>query len=184
MLDTVLSFIPEKKKRNVAYTAAGMVALLAGRKLAGLSLVAKGMKGLEKVWRQEHPEFTGGFRERFERALDFYEQTHQDPTNRKLHVVGIPIILGGTAGLLIFSPYRPMWFLSAGAFSFGWILNFIGHGFFEKNAPAFADDPLSFVAGPVSDLRYGGKPRAVTVDDDGTVTVDSEYTVSGAPAVA
>ena len=32
------------------------------------------------------------------------------------------------------------------------MLNFIGHGFFEKGAPAFSEDPLSFFAGPAWDF--------------------------------
>ena len=31
-------------------------------------------------------------------------------------------------------------------------MNIVGHAVFEKNRPAFADDPLSFLAGPVWDL--------------------------------
>ena len=85
-------------------------------------------------------------------AIGFYEKTHQNPVNRWLHITGIPMIVGGTVGLLAFKPYRPAWGVSAGAFALGWGLNFIGHGFFEKAAPAFKDDPLSFVAGPVWDL--------------------------------
>ena len=52
----------------------------------------------------------------------------------------------------MFNPFRPLWFISAGAFASGWVLNIIGHGMYEKNAPAFADDPLSFIAGPVWDF--------------------------------
>jgi uncharacterized membrane protein YGL010W len=32
-------------------------------------------------------------------------------------------------------------------------LNIVGHACFERRAPAFSDDPLSFVAGPVWDLQ-------------------------------
>jgi uncharacterized membrane protein YGL010W len=32
-------------------------------------------------------------------------------------------------------------------------MNLVGHAVFEKNRPAFADDPLSFLAGPAWDLR-------------------------------
>lgn len=152
VLEKVLSLIPDKKTRDLASTASGMLLVLGGRKGVGLGLFAKGLYGLEKHW-QEQNHFEGDLKERWERAIRFYEETHQHPVNRKLHIVGIPIILGGTAGLLLFRPYRPAWILSAGAFAFGWALNFIGHGLFEKNAPAFADDPLSFVAGPVWDWQ-------------------------------
>ena len=63
------------------------------------------------------------------------------------------MIAGGAVGLLLFSPYRPLWFISAGSFTAGWVLNFVGHGVYEKRAPAFADDPLSFFAGPVWDFK-------------------------------
>ena len=153
MLNTVLELLPNAKTRNVASTAAGMLGVLAGRKVTGLTLFAKGLWGLEKEWRKAHPEFDGGVVERWNKAIEFYERTHENDVNRKLHIIGIPMILGGTVGLLIFSPYRPMWFLSASSFAAGWVLNFIGHGVFEKKAPAFADDPLSFVAGPVWDFQ-------------------------------
>ncbi|MEW5850432.1 MAG: DUF962 domain-containing protein [Myxococcota bacterium] len=171
MLETLLNLIPSKKARNVAMTAGGMVALLGGRKLVGLGLFAKGAHGLEQCWREEHPDFQGGLAERWQRAIKFYEATHSDPMNRKLHIVGIPIILGGTAGLLIFRPYRPLWFISAGAFAGGWALNIVGHAVFEKNAPAFADDPLSFLAGPIWDWQQvkGKRQRAPAASDEGEV---------------
>lgn len=151
-LSDVLSLIPDKKTRDVVTTAGGMVLLLSGRKVLALGTFAKGLKGLEETWREVH-DFDGSWAERWDAAVKFYEETHQNPTNRKLHIVGIPIIVGGAAGLLLFPSYRPLWMLSASAFTFGWILNFIGHGLYEKNAPAFADDPLSFLAGPVWDLQ-------------------------------
>jgi hypothetical protein len=173
MFEKILGMIGDKKKRDVALMAGGMLSLLGGRKVVALSMFAKGAMGLEKEWRRVHPEFDGGFAERWERAIEFYEGTHQHPWNRKLHIAGIPIIVGGTLGLLLFRPYGPTWLVSAGAFTFGWVLNFIGHGVFEKNAPAFADDPLSFLAGPVWDLRHafsrGGKNGETVYDSDATV---------------
>lgn len=178
MLETLMGLLPSlvtsEKLRNVASTAAGMIGLLGGRKISGLTLFAKGIRGLEKQWREDHPEFKGGLEERWQRALDFYEKTHKNPVNRKLHMIGIPMIVGGAAGLLIFNPYRPLWFVSASSFATGWVLNFIGHGLFEKNAPAFADDPLSFIAGPVWDVQqlFGKKPRVETMETpEGPVTV-------------
>ena len=153
MIDRLASLFTDEKNRNVFYTATGLVALLAGRKLPALALFGKGLGGLEKAWREAHPEFSGGLSERWEAALAHYEATHTNSTNRKLHIVGIPFIVAGSAGLLLFSPYRPLWGFAALSFVGGWALNFIGHGMFEKNAPAFSDDPLSFVAGPVWDFR-------------------------------
>ncbi len=152
ILDKLGALVPPER-REVVTAGAGMVALLAGRKLTALALFGKGFAGLERQWREKHPEFQGGFADRWNEALKFYEATHQEPMNRKLHIVGIPFIVAGTAGLLLFPAYRPLWGLSAAAFVGGWVLNFIGHGKYEKKAPAFQDDPLSFIAGPVWDFQ-------------------------------
>ncbi len=183
MLKKLVSLLPSEKSRNVAYTAGGMLALLAGRKVVGLTMFAKGAMGIEKAWREAHPEFEGTLADRWEEAISFYEQTHHHPVNRKLHVIGIPMIVGGAVGLLIFSPYRPLWFVSASAFTAGWISNFIGHGFYEKNAPAFADDPLSFLAGPIWDFKYGGKDRGEGAPAPAAIKHE-DINVGGAPAQA
>jgi hypothetical protein len=163
MLDKVLSLLPNRRSRGVAMMAGGMLGLLTGAKLSSLLMFGKGAMALEDEWRDAHPDFQGGMDERWQRAIDFYSETHKDPMNRKLHIVGIPFIAGGAAGLILFAPFRPLWIVSAGAFVGGWVLNFIGHGRFEKNKPAFADDPLSFLAGPAWDLMqiFGkGKGKA------------------------
>jgi hypothetical protein len=151
--EKLIGLIQDDKKRHLAYTGLGMVTLLGGGKLSALSLFGTGLWGLEKKWRVDHPEFDGGLVERWEKAISFYESTHQEGTNRRLHIVGIPLIVGGAVGLLIFVPFGPRWVLSAASFTSGWALNFVGHGLFEKKAPAFADDPLSFLAGPVWDFQ-------------------------------
>jgi hypothetical protein len=158
----VVDLVTDDKTKNVVSVVAGMGSLLVGNKLGGLSLFAKGAIGLERHWRDAHPEFHGTLVDRWNKAVDFYEATHVNKTNRTLHVVGIPMILGGTAGLLLFIPFGPRWWVSAAAFSGGWALNIVGHGVYEKNAPAFADDPLSFIAGPVWDFQrlFGKKRRA------------------------
>lgn len=164
----IIERVRDKKTRDLACVAGGMGALLCGQKLLGLSLFAAGFKGLEERWREEH-DFQGSFEERWERATAFYEATHQDPVNRFLHVVGIPLVAGGAAGLIMARPFRPVWLASAGAFGLGWALNFVGHGLFEKKAPAFSEDPLSFLAGPVWDWqnikarRFGRAPEGRVV---------------------
>lgn len=165
----LLARLKDKKTRDLACVAGGMGALLFGQRLLGLGLFAHGFYGLEQRWREEH-DFEGSWEERWERAAAFYEATHQDPVNRVLHIVGIPLVAGGAAGLLMSRPLRPVWWASAGAFTFGWALNFVGHGLFEKKAPAFSEDPLSFLAGPVWDwqnLRAGGLAQALTPDREG-----------------
>lgn len=142
---------------GVALSVAGMGALCAGFKLGALSLFGAGLKMLEKDWRARHPEFHGDAHERWEASLSFYRDTHQNGTNRTLHLIGIPLILGGAAGLFASRPLSPvtggLWAGSLGAFATGWALNIIGHAAFEKRAPAFSDDGLSFIAGPVWDLQ-------------------------------
>jgi hypothetical protein len=152
MIQSLLTQLVGSRHRDVALTAAGMVALLLGKKKTGLTLFGTGVYGLEQEWRRKHPEFQGGWAERFRLSGEFYDRTHQHRVNRWLHIAGIPLIVGGAAGLLACKPYRPLWAVSATSFAVGWGLNFVGHGFYEKSAPAFRDDPLSFVAGPVWDL--------------------------------
>src|SRR5262245_45815103 len=96
LVDKLTSMFSSKEQRDVAAAGAGMLALLAGRKLTAIALFSKGFMGLEKSWRERHPEFTGSFADRWNEALKFYESTHREPTNRKLHVVGIPFIVAGT----------------------------------------------------------------------------------------
>ena len=159
----LLSRLVPEDKQDVAMAAGGMALLLTGARLPALTLFARGAVGLEARWRERHPRFKGGLKERWDKAATFYEGTHQDPTNRVLHIVGIPLIVGGAAGLLVFRPLgptAPLWFGSAGSFVGGWALNLVGHKFYEGNAPAFQDDPLSFVAGPIWDCQQVAKKLA------------------------
>ncbi len=143
----------KEEKSGSAWAISGMVALLSGRKMAGLGMFARGLAVLEQGWRAKHPNFQGGFSERWEAATEFYDATHRNKVNRWLHITGIPLIVVGAAGLLAFKPYRPAWTAAAGSFAVGWGLNILGHAAFERNAPAFKDDPLSFIAGPVWDIQ-------------------------------
>jgi len=142
---------------GVALSAAGMGALCAGFKLTALSLFGAGVELLERDWRARHPEFVGNAGERWQASLSFYRETHRNGTNRTLHLIGIPLILGGAAGLFASKPLSPvrgaLWATSFAAFAAGWGLNLVGHAVFEKRAPAFSDDGLSFIAGPVWDLQ-------------------------------
>ncbi len=134
-----------------------MGALCLGFKRSALALFAAGIRTLEVDWRSRHPEFHGAAAERFQAALAFYQETHQNPTNRRLHVIGIPLILGGALGLFASRPFSPVsgwvWLGSLSAFSGGWALNLVGHAVHERRAPAFSEDGLSFLAGPVWDLQ-------------------------------
>ena len=161
-----VTFMPQRSPTatlGVALSVAGMGALCAGFKLSALSLFGAGVRLLEKDWRARHPEFIGDAAERWQASLSFYRDTHQNGTNRTLHLIGIPLIVGGAAGLFASKPLSPitgaLWAGSLGAFAAGWALNLVGHAAFEKRAPAFSDDGLSFVAGPVWDLQQLLKSR-------------------------
>src|SRR6187551_3323051 len=114
---------------GVALSVAGMGALCAGFKLSALSLFGAGIKLLEKDWRARHPEFVGNAAERWQASLSFYRDTHQNGTNRTLHLIGIPLIVGGAAGLFASKPFSPvtgvLWAGSLGAFAAGWALNLV-----------------------------------------------------------
>ena len=150
------------KNSGSLWAVGGMVALFAGRRVMGLSMFARGLSLLEQGWRKAHPEFQGTFAERWKIAEQFYDRTHQHKTNRTMHMVGIPFITLGALGLLTLKPYRPAWAAAAGSFAVGWGLNIAGHVFYEKNRPAFEEDPLSFFAGPAWDVAqlFKGKKAA------------------------
>lgn len=148
----LIGLIGDENKRAGALAVGGMAALAAGFKGAGLAMFVKGARQIEERWRADH-DFDGTFRERWDRAIEFYESQHQDPTNRALHMIGIPMIVGGALGLLASPAFTPPWAASVALFGAGWALNIVGHRRFENNAPAFFEDPLSFLAGPVWDVQ-------------------------------
>jgi uncharacterized membrane protein YGL010W len=78
--------------------------------------------------------------------LEKYREDHQNPVNRALHSVGIPLIVASLPVL----PFNPL--LGAGMFVFGWILQFLGHAF-EGKAPSFFRDPRFLLVGPVWALK-------------------------------
>lgn len=141
------------RKEGEKWAIAGMATLLTGQKASALTMFARGVALLERSWRERNPQFEGGFKERVAESVRFYEETHRHPTNRKLHQIGIPMIVGGAAGLLLAPAFRPVWLASAGSFALGWGLNIVGHSGFEKNRPAFSADPLSFITGPLWDVK-------------------------------
>lgn len=148
----ILFLIPPNKTMNIILVVIGMAMLLFGFSRMALPVFVIGLLGLEHGWRLTHSDFSGGFRERLEASVAFYESSHTEETNRFLHRVGIPMILMGALGLFWSGGFL-LHLLSAGLFAFGWALNIVGHSVYEKNAPAFADDPLSFIAGPLWDIR-------------------------------
>lgn len=151
MLEKIATALRDEKTRDLALVAGGMIGIMTGAKLVPVALVAAGARGIARRAAQQAPEHRGeAFSDRWQRAIDHYDATHQNKVNRTLHTIGIPMILGGTIGLLAAPRYTPPWWVANGSYATGWILNFIGHAF-EKNEPAFTTDPLSFIAGPVWD---------------------------------
>lgn len=75
--------------------------------------------------------------------LDQYASEHQELGTKLTHVIGIPMIVAS----LPMMPFNPL--LGGGLFVGGWIFQFIGHYFFEKNKPAFFDDPFYLLVGPI-----------------------------------
>lgn len=141
------------RKEGVKWVVGGMATLLTGNKVSALTMFTRGVALLERSWRERNPDFEGDFKARIAESIKFYEETHRHPTNRTLHTIGIPMIVGGAVGLLVMPSFRPLWLASAGAFSLGWALNILGHSGFEKNKPAFSADPLSFITGPIWDWK-------------------------------
>ncbi len=155
MFSAVKSFWSDAKKRDTTLMLGGMGSLVFGTGPLAYAAFAFGARGAERTYRAKH-DFDGTFSERWARAITFYEGTHQDSKNRAMHLVGMPFIVAGTAGLTVSSPFNPLsWPVygpSLASFVGGWALNISGHLAFEKNNPAFAEDPLSFIAGPVWEL--------------------------------
>ncbi len=151
MIERLKNLLADEKQRDLALLGGAATGLMAGGKLAPLAVFTVAVRNLERRWRKEHPEFTGSLRDRLEVAAEHYDRTHQHPTNRLLHTIGIPMILGGAAGMLVAPRWTPPWWIANGSWTVGWALNFVGHGVFEKGEPAFAQDPLAFVAGPIWD---------------------------------
>lgn len=59
--------------------------------------------------------------------------------------LAMALVLAGMAGL---SSHLPVWAAPA-AFVLGWIFQFIGHGVYEKRSPAFAQNLIHVLVGPL-----------------------------------
>jgi hypothetical protein len=151
MLEKLTGWIGDPKNRDLALVAGGMIGIMTGAKVVPAAMFAIGARGIARRNINATPDLRGaGFRARWDRAIENYDAGHQNQVNRALHSIGIPMIVGGTVGLLAMPRYTPPWWVANGAFATGWALNFVGHAL-EKSPPAFATDPLSFLAGPVWD---------------------------------
>ncbi len=88
---------------------------------------------------------------RIEELLESYEQDHQHPANRILHLVGITLI--GTSVVLVFV-IPP---LGIAFFGLGWLAQFAGHAI-EGKRPSFSRDPRLM---PIGALWYVKQVRAL-----------------------
>lgn len=153
-----------------ALALAGVAGLVLGAGPLAAVPFGLAMRRLEARYRAR-TGFDGPFDQRLARSLVYYEGTHAHPVNRALHVLGNPVIVASTLGLGVSSPFLPwtwpVYVPSLVGFTGGWAANLVGHFVFEKNRPAFEDDPLSFLSGPVWEigllarrLTPSGKPQA------------------------
>ncbi len=80
--------------------------------------------------------------EEWSRLFAQYRLDHQHPMNKRLHRVGIPLILSSipVAATLVGLP------LAATLFTVGWGFQFAGH-FFEGKKPSFVDDKRALLIG-------------------------------------
>jgi uncharacterized membrane protein YGL010W len=78
-----------------------------------------------------------------ERYMEQYDHEHENPWNKILHGIGIPVIFAGVV-LAAFTHWR----LGLGLFVGGWVLLFLGHRI-EGNKPAFFQGAVYFLVGPV-----------------------------------
>lgn len=84
-----------------------------------------------------------------EELIESYDQDHQHPANRALHIVGITLIGASVVLVLVFPPLGITLFLA------GWGAQFLGHAI-EGKKPSFTRDPRFMAVGA---LWYGRRVR-------------------------
>jgi uncharacterized membrane protein YGL010W len=80
-----------------------------------------------------------------------YAASHQNPVNRALHTVGIPMIALSIplaiGGAFVTAPVSTrVWIVALVLFVVGWIFQFVGH-VFEHKPPEFFKDPRFLFVG-------------------------------------
>lgn len=81
-----------------------------------------------------------------ESLVENYKAKHQHPLNKLSHSIGVPLIVVSLP--LFFVSWRS----ALALFVVGWTLQFIGHAI-EGNQPAFLENPLHLLVGPLWLLR-------------------------------
>ena len=74
-----------------------------------------------------------------------YALSHQHPTNRLLHTLGIPMIAVSILLAVVAVMVPQLWIVAGALFAIGWILQFIGHAFEGKPPEFFKDWRFLFV---------------------------------------
>jgi uncharacterized membrane protein YGL010W len=68
-----------------------------------------------------------------------YASSHQHPTNRLCHTIGIPMIALSILVLVAALLVPPLWKVALALFVVGWIFQFVGHAY-ERKPPEFLKD--------------------------------------------
>ncbi len=74
-----------------------------------------------------------------------YALSHQHPTNRLLHTLGIPMIVASIAMGIVGFAVPSLWPAAGALFVLGWVLQFVGHAFEGKPPEFFRDWRFLFV---------------------------------------
>ena len=75
-----------------------------------------------------------------------YAQSHQHPTNRWCHTIGIPMIALSVIIFVAELVVPGAWKLALALFVVGWIFQFVGHAY-ERKPPEFLKDPRFLFVG-------------------------------------
>ena len=91
--------------------------------------------------------------------IEEYSEGHQNPINKLMHTIGIPMITLSILLVPVSFLVADMWRIALGLFVLGWILQFIGH-YFEGKPPEFMKDYRFLFVGFRWWLKkvFGGNP--------------------------
>lgn len=74
-----------------------------------------------------------------------YGRSHEHPTNRLCHTIGIPMIAVSLLMFVLALAWAPLWKGAAALFVVGWIFQFVGHAYEGKPPEFFTDWRFLFV---------------------------------------
>lgn len=85
----------------------------------------------------------------FKEFYPFYLSEHQNPTCRRLHVMGTALLFLILVTAIVTARWRLLWLLPVVGYGFAWI----GHFVFEHNRPATFKHPLYSLLGDFAMFR-------------------------------